>query len=109
MMGHTEIRERVMMPGRMRPEQMPKGGMLPRFVERDPVLGAVAQSFDDHLSIIRKIVCHIAPGKAPAAVLQGLRRVPVEERDEGQDASFKQRIDKAFVVIQSLLVDLPPS
>ena len=107
MMSNAEISEWIMSTRRMGPEQMSKGGMLPRFVERDPMLGAVAERLDDDFGIIGKVIGHVAPGKAPAQILQGLRRVPMEKCDERQDAPLKQGIDEALIVIQSLLIDLP--
>ncbi len=106
MVGHLEIGERVGMAGGVRAEQVTESGVLPGFVERDPVFGAVAEGFDDDFGVIGKILGHIAPGETAAQILERLGRVPMEQGDVGRDVAGQQQVNQAAVVIQAFLVDL---
>ena len=103
--GHSKVFPGIADAGRVFADEMPKEGVFPGFVERDPVLDAVPKGLDDDLGIVGEIVGGI-PTDEPAILLeQGLGHIPVEHRDKGRDVFLQERIDQALVVIQPLGVD----
>ena len=74
-------------------------------VERHPVRDAVAEAFRHQPRVARKIVGHVAAFPAAVAILQRLRQIPVVERRMRGDAFRQQRVNKAAVEVESLLID----
>ena len=67
--GHSKVFPRITDAGRVFADEMAEEGVFPGFVERDPVLDAVAQGLDDDLGIVGEIVGGI-PTNEPAILLE---------------------------------------
>ena len=80
----------------------------PRLALGDPVAHAVAEPGRDHLDVLGERLGRVAYGPA-AAVLEGLREVPVVERREGLDAGGEQLVDQPVVEVEAGRVHAPSS
>ena len=73
-------------------------------VERGPAAHPVAEGSERQIGVVGEGVDDAAVDPA-ALVLEGLRQVPVIERDVGRDAGVEQFVDEARVEVDALLVD----
>ena len=72
-----------------------------RLVEQYPIRNAIAQHSDNLFDVVGKTRCRIAI-RPSAGIFQGLRQVPVIERDQRTDFRFQKCIDDAAVIIGAL-------
>jgi hypothetical protein len=89
---------------RMPAQPVAQEGKLPRLVQRDPAVHAVAQCPQHGAGVVRKVVGHAAP-QEPALALQRLRQVPVEQRRHRLDAGIQQAVHQPAVEVQPAGVD----
>ena len=73
------------------------------FVGGKKVFDAVGEVFGDIARVIGE--CFGSVARLPAAC-EGLRQIPVEERNERGDAIFEQFVDDAIIVVDTLRVGL---
>lgn len=74
------------------------------FIEGQPQLDPISEVFKTHSRVVLKVVYYERVGEA-SQVLEGLREVPVVERDHGLDLVGDEFVDQHVVVEDSLLVD----
>ena len=74
------------------------------FVEGEEAPDAIAEPRGDIAGVIGERLGGLAPFPAAKPVLQGLRQVPVIERDVGGDSVREQRIDEAVVEVEALRI-----
>ena len=74
------------------------------FVEGEEAPDAIAEPRGDIAGVIGERLGGLAPFPAAKTVLQGLRQVPVIERDVGRDSVREQRIDEAIVEVEALRI-----
>ena len=78
-------------------------GEDPRLVKDGPGVDSVAQSLDDDLHTVGKTGGGFAVGPS-ALVFEGLRKIPVEERDKGPHACVENDVGEALVEVDAFLV-----
>ncbi len=71
-----------------------------RLVEQHPVGDAVAQGAGDDFDIVAETRGSITV-RPTTGVFEGLRQVPVIERDEGADFRFEQGVDETAVIVDA--------
>src|ERR1700678_575828 len=71
-----------------------------RLVEQHPVGDAVAQGAGDDFDIVAEARGRVAVRPA-SGVFEGLRQVPVIEREEGPDFRFEQGVDETAVIVEA--------
>lgn len=77
-----------------------------RLVEGDPMLHAIAHSFEDNTSITCEVLNpFFLIKKTTVALVELLGSVPVVESDEGGDAGRYQVVDELDVVLQTSFID----
>ena len=74
------------------------------FVEGEEAPDAIAELRGDIAGVIGERLGGLAPFPAAKPVLEGLRQVPVIERDVGGDSVREQRIDEAVVEVEALRI-----
>ncbi len=77
-------------------------GAAPRLVEGDPVRDAVAQGAGDDARVVGEPLGGV-PVRPAARVLQGLRQVPVVQREGRRDAVLQQVVHQRPVEVEPLL------
>jgi len=82
------------------PARVSREGAAPRLVEGDPPGHPVGQCLGDQSRVVGEPVGGVAVAPA-AALLQGLRQVPVVERHGGFDAGVEEAVDQALVEVES--------
>src|SRR6478672_4350965 len=90
--GFTRPARRVLAP------RVADPGVDPRFVVRRPEANAVAEPPRDHRRILPKRFSGGAY-RPTTCILEGLRRIPVEERRERLEILGEQLVDKTIVEV----------
>ena len=98
--GFARAARRVLAPGVADPRDDP------RLVVGRPMGDPVAKTRRHRGRVLDERLCGRARGPA-ALVLEGLRRVPVEERRERRDPFGEQGVDEPVVEVEPALVHLP--
>jgi hypothetical protein len=106
--SHLDRRRPMAQPRRVHALGVAQEGEDGRLVERHPILDTVAQARREQRGVVAEPAHDLRVGE-PAAVLQGLRQVPVEQVDERLDARLQQGVDQAPVEVEAELVDAPGS
>jgi len=75
-------------------------GCAPRFVDRGPAAHPIAQCGTDESGVGGEAQGGVASRPA-AGILEGLRQVPVVERQDGLDAGFEQRVHQCAVEVET--------
>ncbi len=94
--GREQALHRVAVAGGVGPDGVAEHRGAPRLVERRPVDDAVAERADDVGGVVGEPAGDVA-GAPAAPVLEGLREVPVVERDDRADAGVEQLVDEPVV------------
>ena len=90
--------------GRVHAAAVAQVGRAPRLVERGPGADPVAEAGVHDLGVLGEGLGGLPVGPA-APVLQGLRQVPVVERDDRVDALAEQLVGQPVVEVQAAGVD----
>ena len=70
------------------------------FVEQAPVPDPIAQLTDDRGAVVREAPGHVAL-RPSTGVFEGLRQVPMVERDKRPDPGLEEAVDQALVVVEA--------
>lgn len=82
-----------------------ENGRTPRLVEGDPVL-ALGDGLEDDAGVVLKVEGELLTvQETTVALVESIGEIPVEEGDEGGDASLKEVVDELDVVVKAGLVD----
>ena len=78
-------------------------GCYPGLVQRDPRFDPIRQGFVDEAGVLGEALARLAVRPA-TAVFQGLRQIPVVEREHRLDAAVPQAVHEPAVEVEAFLV-----
>src|SRR5262249_14165886 len=97
--GCRERYRKGLVPGRVRPNLVPKQARAPGLVMGDPLFYPIAELPAHHIAILDKRLRGRAI-RPPALILQRLRQIQMIEGDEGLDACLEQRVHEPVIKIE---------
>ena len=106
-MHHVQFGARADQAGGVPAGAVPEMGDHPGLVEGHPVPDPIPEPGLHRRGVVGERMRR-APYPPPALLLEALREIPVEERDERLDAGFQQPVHQPVVEVQTYLVDQTP-